>query len=198
MSFRRLARRAAAHRLGTGVALAFGLTACLGGGGGGGDSSTRPREGELCEAPDNGSGKACVGTVRFDCEEEDITLPDGTAGTESRWAFDDDCADEGLTCQDGACVAGVTPEPTCANVAGSWRFDVHCDPAQVGRTFTVVQTACDLVSNDGGFEGKVKANGDLKIEGTQNGQPYDCEGTVNTTNFTLTCTGSCAVTGTHN
>ena len=189
--------RTQAARGSIGLVLAIGLSACLGGSGGGGHSNA-PRQGELCIAPDHGSSKACAGNVRFDCEEEDIILEDGTQGTESRWAFDEDCADKGKICRNGACEDGPDPAPTCENVAGSWRFAMHCDPGQAGRTFTVLQTACDLVSNDGGFTGKVKANGELKIEGTQNGQDYKCEGTVNATTFTLICSGTCGVSGTHN
>jgi hypothetical protein len=191
-------KRAHAHRFTLGLMLlAMAQVSCLGGGGGGNGST--PRDGEVCDRPDNDSGKACVGTVRFDCEEQDTVDADGnkTGTGEYRWAFDDDCADDGKTCSDGKCVEGPASSP-CPQVSGGWRFDVHCDPAQVGRTFTVTQTGCDLVSVDGGFDGKVKANSDLEIEGTQAGSDFECEGTVGAASFLLNCTGNCEVSGSRN
>ena len=180
-----------------GVCLA--LSGCLGGGGGGGGNS--PKEGELCEPPDNENGKACVGTVRYDCEEEPIIGPGGEeTGTEFRWEFDEDCADKGEICRDGQCV-DAPANTTCASVAGRWTFTGHCDPAELNRSFTVTQDGCDIASPDGAFrKGDLKPdNTDMKIKGTTPaGEDFECEGTVSGGTFSLDCGNGCLVTGRRN
>ena len=120
--------------------------------------------GAACTSGSAGTATATLGAECKEAQAQSDLKVCNTSRTESleckangatyQWKSDKNCAAQGLTCENGACVAGkksgssdaggTTKQDTagggggstCTNMAGPWTVGKHCDPKQVGTTFT--------------------------------------------------------------
>lgn len=87
------------------------------------------------------------------------------------------CTVEPVEDDDGSASSG-SGSGQCSNLAGSWTVSQHCESSEVGETFIVTQSGCNVSIEPYGFSGTLQSDGSFSSTGMPPGAG------------TLTCTGT--------